>query len=468
MPMNVFTEGDEIARRRKLAEALMQQSQEAPIQGNTGLGQALAKIATAYITKRNTDKLGEEASANKDRYQGELSSALDSYMTKMNGKPGETLTDGQAANLMQNDVAPTLAEPVKADPKGAVMSAFASQFPEMKALGAAGMQGMMKQEQETFGNPVTERGPNGQLISVQYGNRGTRKPLEGAMPFEKPLVVNNQLVDPAAPPGKDFRDKYTPPGVVATGPNGQPIVGQTEQGTGKVNFAPGGGTTINTGDKGRNAFVEKLGDSKVKMLEKSYETAQAASNVLPALEQAQKDFDAGIKSGIAGNAGLVLAKAAKALGLGDVDPSIANTESFKANMARNVFSLIKNLGSGTGISNTDLQFAEKAGGGDIALDDQALIRLLSIAQQGAANTLFGHTEMLQRLQGDPQAEGNSLEPYKVPFEFQASSNLRYNERTGRMELAPPVTSRPAAPGQRNGGAESGKVMSVQEWLNGGR
>src|SRR5213079_929016 len=93
-------------------------------------------------------------------------------------------------------------------------------------------------------------------------------------PETKAHVVGNQIVAgvPGGPGGYksvgDFREQFSPVGVLATSPDGQPIVGQTEKTTGKATFAPKGtSVTVDTGQKAGIEFGKKLAEGRAKAIE---------------------------------------------------------------------------------------------------------------------------------------------------------------------------------------------------------
>jgi hypothetical protein len=444
--MDPFQQQQDVERRRALLGAMQQQSQQAPIVGRNGLAQALAKVAQAYVTSRGMKGLGEEEASARQGQNELLSSGMEKYFKTSEGVPGKTLSDGQALALMQNDQDPgQLAEPVKADPRRAVMEAMASQHPTLQQIGQSGMQMLLKKpEQEKFGHtPTTLRDSRGQLVSALIGDRGTVRPMEGYSPKPEFMTVGDRVVD-KSDPGKvaaDYRPQYETPGPVARDAQGNPIIGQRETGTGKVNpFSGGTNVTVNTGDKAGTKFAETMAVEQGKLVSASREKAVLARDALSSLGTASQQLRAGIKSGITGEFALGVAKAAQALGMGDVDPAVANTETFKATMAREVASMVKNFGAGTGISNADREFAEKAAGGQITLDEATLSRLLTVAQQAAANTLYGHTDLLNRMASTPGAIPEQISTFKVPFEFSAPEGLQFNPKTGRFDTMPSMAT----------------------------
>lgn len=105
---DVFAQQEAIARRRKLMDAMTGQNLQTPIVGDTGLGQALAKLGTSYLLQKGGKKLDAEDTQNRQQYGNELSSELGTYMDAR-GK----------------------------DPKAAILKAMTSRYPELRQTAAA-------------------------------------------------------------------------------------------------------------------------------------------------------------------------------------------------------------------------------------------------------------------------------------------------------------------------------------------
>ena len=102
---------------------------------------------------------------------------------------------------------------------------------------------------------------------------------------------------------------------------------------------------------------------------------------------------------------LSVSKFAKAFGLDlskgqyaiiDYD-TISDTEVFIARAADRVAQYIKNLGAGTGLSDADREYSEKATGGLITLDAKSLKRLLTDLRKGAVNKIETYMSTKEKL-----------------------------------------------------------------------
>lgn len=157
-------------------------------------------------------------------------------------------------------------------------------------------------------------------------------------------------------------------------------------------------TTINTGDN----VTEKL---VAERLFADRDTAVAAQRALPSYDEAEKILKSGKAiTGTLAEARLTVAKALSPFGINQ--DNAANTEVLRAQLAIPVLSLVKQLGSGAGISNADRDFAEKAAGGSITLTPQAILRLTEIGRKASKSAISNYNERLDRVY--PEAdEGTS-------------------------------------------------------------
>jgi len=470
LPFDLQTEQDAIARRQQLAQALMMQAMQQPqgqmVSGHfvaPSLMQHVAQVAGAYLGGKLTDQQDDAKRELAGKYNNALASGLQKYFDTRDGKPGQTMTTDQVDALMNNDQAPQLAEPVKADPRRAAIEALTSGIAPLQQLGQTDLSQIGKSQmtpKDLLGLPGFD--PKSRLLAAMGGGLGV------LAPERKEHVINGQIVvgtpDSGYAPVADVRDRFNPVGVIGQGEDGKPIYGQTNSGTGEAKFAPKGvQVNVDTTQKAGDKFATELAGKRADLISKSYDNATAAQKAIDAIENAEGDVSAGIKSGASGQVALGIAKFAKSLGM-DADPQIANTESFRANMARETLNLVKGLGAGTGISNADREFAEKASGGSILLDDQAIARLMNIAKAAAGNVQLEHMRLLGAQQGATGALPQDLETFRVPFNMKGNDQLVYNDKAHRFVVKPPAQPpkvvQPAPQGKTAPG-----TISVQEWLN---
>jgi len=305
---------------------------------------------------------------------------------------------------------------------------MASQHPELKAIGAAGFKEMQPRIMES----------GGRVVQVQQG-----QPAKVLVPA-KPEIMNNQAIafDEANVPKKlyDARDKYSGVGTLATGADGKPVIGATVEGTNKPVFAPAGSSVqVDLGQGANKAFANKIGEGRAAEIQKSFEIVKELPQKLATLDEASGQLQAGIKSGLPADIALTFARAGKALGLGDVDPTVANTETFRAKMAGSILDILKVLRPA---SDKDVQYAEKATGGQITLDAETMSRLIDSARAAAWNSLHGHAKLMSRNKEAPGAQEAGLQAYEVPYELHAPAD-RFDFENGTFRIKSPLQA-PAA------------------------
>lgn len=216
------------------------------------------------------------------------------------------------------------------------------------------------------------------------------------------------------------------------GPDGQPkAVGS-------------GGTTINNAV---NPILQGVG----KQFEQGMEAAKGAANTISTLNTAREQLDAsgGIISGTGADAKLDFAKAARLWGVDD--PRIVNTETFRSAIKPVVLSTLSGLGAGAGISNADREFAEKAVGGNINLDEASIRRILDITDRAARAKIasFNRTSD-QMVKMSPELSNVSpmlhveMPPAYQPRQQQPAPQGMPSRQPGAAAAAPAMSIPPAA------------------------
>ena len=84
-------------------------------------------------------------------------------------------------------------------------------------------------------------------------------------------------------------------------------------------------------------------------------------------------------------------------------------------MGKEVGSLIRMFGSGTGLSDADRMYAEKIAGGNISVNEQSLRKMIAINKRARINLIRRYNREARQAMGKPGAEQL---PYDltVPFE----------------------------------------------------
>lgn len=149
--------------------------------------------------------------------------------------------------------------------------------------------------------------------------------------------------------------------------------------------------------KEESSFWKELGKKSAEATIKSKEDAEEAVRVIDVINEGRRLIDAGIYSGTLANVKTNFNKF-----LQEFKPTLggqtaANTETFAANAGKLVGRIIKDFGSGTGLSDADREYAEKIAGGRITLTQDAIIRLLDIADKAQRDIVRIHNEKAAKI-----------------------------------------------------------------------
>jgi hypothetical protein len=170
-----------------------------------------------------------------------------------------------------------------------------------------------------------------------------------------------------------------------------------------VTLKKSNGTTVNVdlGKETESAMMVKLGETRAGAISKSYTDNSLVSFTSTVIENQWQLVEGGIKSGIFAKLGLTGGKALKALGLIANDSNeaetIARTEAFAANVGTLVGQIIRDFGSGTGLSDADRDYAAAIAAGDITMDEGAIKRLLRIQALASRIKIQGHNKQIDKL-----------------------------------------------------------------------
>jgi hypothetical protein len=93
------------------------------------------------------------------------------------------------------------------------------------------------------------------------------------------------------------------------------------------------------------------------------------------------------------------------LGIDASDPALQNTEAYIALAAPRVAEIIKNFGAGTGLSDADREFANKAAAGDIEMTAASLQRILKILKKAGENKVDLYNRTVKEMGVAPGAYG---------------------------------------------------------------
>lgn len=425
LPMTDFAgQAAAIERRRALAQAMMQAGMT-PQQGQMvsghyvapGIAGALSQVAQMVGGHFAGQKAEAEAGELARARSGALAQGLEKYLQTREGTPGQVMNDQQAADLMNNDQAPTLADPVKADPRRAVIEAMTSQFPELQKVGQMDFAAMLKPK---GADPSMIKEAGGQFYDLSSG-----KPvLIGGAEYGPTEVINGDLYQ--------------------RGPGGKLV---------KLDNAPKISTTVNNNPTaaGLKKYQEAVGESLAPG-GKSRVSAEQAQEGLTASVEALQAVNDGARMGIAQPAMQVVRKLGAELGIANAET--APTDALSAALKQSVF---KDLGGlGTQISDADRKFVTEFSG-DLTTDTGALKRMLAIRIAAQIKKVNAHNKQAAafgRTAEDPGFEGLAGLPLNIQIPDDEVAAMVDNVLQGK-----PTTAGVAKPASK-----PGKVMTAEEWL----
>jgi hypothetical protein len=138
-----------------------------------------------------------------------------------------------------------------------------------------------------------------------------------------------------------------------------------------------------------NTAIDPVLEGAGKMFVDQAKTASSSADQIRSIHDARRALDSagGVITGFRANERLALKQIATMLG---ADPSsVENTQTFTAAMKPVIMA---SLGGslGTGISNADRDFLQRASGGDVTLDEGAIRRILDINEKIARDKIERH------------------------------------------------------------------------------
>ena len=160
------------------------------------------------------------------------------------------------------------------------------------------------------------------------------------------------------------------------------------------------------------AIKDALTDTLVDNFGELHTLAKDARTILVNNVESQEALEKGILSGFAAPALLDFARIGKAMGIvpQSVEDTLQATQIFMITRAKMVLPLIKALGSGSGISDTDRKFIEKitgAGEEGISLDAKTIRDIIRIENEVAADYIDRSNGALDTLNGLPNSGLNN-------------------------------------------------------------
>lgn len=164
-----------------------------------------------------------------------------------------------------------------------------------------------------------------------------------------------------------------------------------------------------------NAFEKELGGGQAKELMEGRKLADDAVQMLQTNKIGRQILDKGMVTGFGANAIVGIGQALKQAGINFGGDATANAQAYTAVMAQNVGKLIKQFGSGTGLSDADREYATKMAAGSISVDEAAIRKVIDINDRAARNVIALHNKRAGKVKTNvpltvdiPEETGNDL------------------------------------------------------------
>lgn len=160
---------------------------------------------------------------------------------------------------------------------------------------------------------------------------------------------------------------------------------------------------VNGGGSDRQFFESMTEEAKI---------AKQAASGLNSMREARKAVEGNAILGAGADYRLGLQKIGAYFGLADTD-AIVDTETFRSAIAPQVSAMLKMTVGTANISNSDREFAEKAAGGSIQLDQKSILRLIGIMEQANTKIVNGFNSKLDTIYPDGKGYDRERSLFKV-------------------------------------------------------
>lgn len=441
LPSDINAESQKIARARKTAEMLQQQSMSPSEQGQMVSGHyvapsplsALTRVLQGYAGYKGMEK-ADKADAELGRKSNEmLAQGLQNYQETMQGQPAQDF------QVMDDEYGPqtATAPAVPGSRQKALAQLLKSGHPMLQQMG---IQQMTAKQESPFGKV----NPN-DYTQESVGKFAATGNFADLVPARKMEVntATGQVFNPyEAKPGTVFADPNKP---FAVGEDGKPVANLPLQAY-EIEKAKKGATNVSvkTDVKTGESLAAQVGP----MMKDSTSIADGAVKQVDAAQRIVKAIDSGnVITGPTATLRLRGAQVAQMLGIGGKDDAekIENTRNTVRGFAELTLQGRQQMKGQGAITESEGKLAEKAMSGD--LDDLTApeIKQLAKASERAARFNYGeHQRKMKVMEGNPALQGiapfyqgpeilpEAAAPTQAPAQAPAGVR-RYNPQTGRIE-----------------------------------
>jgi len=183
-------------------------------------------------------------------------------------------------------------------------------------------------------------------------------------------------------------------------------------------------TNVDTG-KAESAGVKKAAEVAATRLDEGDQEVQKAHNMLGVISTAKQQLNQGIIAGTGADLRQNFATLLSTIGIGD--GTAENTQTYIAATAGLVADVIKQFGSGSGLSDADREFAKIMAGASTNLTPAALARILDINARAQLAKIQSFNDTRGRVAEKFPTLGGLYQDYALPeFELEPSPVESYD------------------------------------------
>lgn len=196
------------------------------------------------------------------------------------------------------------------------------------------------------------------------------------------------------------------------GPDGRPILVPRSEAVGRTPIRTPA-VTVNNNTAAEPAFNRQLAERAANRIDTMQPLATQAAEAVRTAQRVQALIDSGVITGTGAGAREAIERAFVTAGLVD-GRRVANTGQLMSELANATLAAAGGLSGPT--SDRDILFLREAAGGNIALTQETIRRIVQISQDRAGRTLQQYNSVVEAFQNDPQVPQSARSLYR-PIEI---------------------------------------------------
>lgn len=227
--------------------------------------------------------------------------------------------------------------------------------------------------------------------------------------------------------------------------------------------APSSVTNVNMTQE--KAFDQELGKENAKDIKETRIKARDAVEIIDTIHQGRKLLDSGVITGVGAEYLTTFGQALSQAGFTESEDKVANTRAYVSLMANNVGKLIKQFGSGTGLSDSDRKYAERMAAGDITIGEPSIRKIMDMSERAARNVIARHNESVKGVKSMVPLTVDAPPEYAPSKQPSASPSGKAAPSSGKAQ--PPavqqqfVETRTTKDGRKLGKTADGKIVEIK-------